>query len=158
MRLAAVLLPLLALPVTARALVAVSAFDTGQLAEIRSQLFTEAAKSPAGLATRVLLQSPDRVVQFTARLRTAEAEIHQGWSDEVIVRDGEVDLVTGGTVLNPHPIAAPGEIRGSDIQGGTVRRLKAGELAEIPAGVPHLMRVPADTRLLTLIYKLRAAS
>ena len=62
------------------------------------------------------------------------------------VTDGAATLVTGGTVVNAKTRPAdaisvrledgPGA-SGTSIQGGVSRRIKAGDVVVIPAGVPH---------------------
>jgi len=62
------------------------------------------------------------------------------------VTDGAATLVTGGTMVNAKPRPAdaisvrledgPGA-SGTSIQGGVSRRIKAGDVVVIPAGVPH---------------------
>jgi mannose-6-phosphate isomerase-like protein (cupin superfamily) len=62
------------------------------------------------------------------------------------VTDGAATLVTGGTMVDAKPRPAdaisvrledgPGA-SGTSIQGGTSRRIKAGDVVVIPAGVPH---------------------
>jgi mannose-6-phosphate isomerase-like protein (cupin superfamily) len=62
------------------------------------------------------------------------------------VTDGAATLVTGGTMVNAKPRPAdaisvkledgPGA-SGASIQGGVSRRIKAGDVVVIPAGVPH---------------------
>jgi mannose-6-phosphate isomerase-like protein (cupin superfamily) len=62
------------------------------------------------------------------------------------VTDGAATLVTGGTMVDAKPRPAdaisvrledgPGA-SGTSIQGGVSRRIKAGDVVVIPAGVPH---------------------
>jgi mannose-6-phosphate isomerase-like protein (cupin superfamily) len=62
------------------------------------------------------------------------------------VTDGAATLVTGGTMVNAKPRPAdaisvkledgPGA-SGTSIEGGVSRRVKAGDVVVIPAGVPH---------------------
>jgi mannose-6-phosphate isomerase-like protein (cupin superfamily) len=62
------------------------------------------------------------------------------------VTDGAATLVTGGTMVNAKPRPSdstavkledgPGA-SGTSIQGGVTRRIKAGDVVVIPAGVPH---------------------
>src|SRR6202521_1504162 len=62
------------------------------------------------------------------------------------VTDGAATLVTGGTMVNAKPRPAdaisvrledgPGA-SGTAIQGGVSRKIKAGDVVIIPAGVPH---------------------
>ena len=62
-----------------------------------------------------------------------------------LVLDGAGTLVTGGKLANPAPIASDDSdlkllgtgTRGSGIQDGESRRIAAGDVVIIPAGVPH---------------------
>jgi mannose-6-phosphate isomerase-like protein (cupin superfamily) len=72
--------------------------------------------------------------------------VHFKVSEIYHVIDGAATLVTGGSMVNakPRPAEAisvrledgPGE-SGTSIQGGVSRRIKAGDVVVIPAGVPH---------------------
>jgi len=74
------------------------------------------------------------------------AAVHFKVSEIYHVTDGAGTLVTGGTMVNAKPRPAdaisvkledgPGE-SGTAIQGGVTRRIKAGDVVVIPAGVPH---------------------
>src|SRR6202790_3459484 len=74
------------------------------------------------------------------------AAVHSKLSEIYHVMDGAGTLVTGGTMVNAKPRAAdalsvrledgPGA-SGTAIQGGGTRRIKAGDVVVIPAGVPH---------------------
>jgi mannose-6-phosphate isomerase-like protein (cupin superfamily) len=66
---------------------------------------------------------------------------------------GSGTLVTGGTVLNPQPMAADAEvvkvavgpsINGSVQQGGVTRVVSAGDVVVIPAGTFHGWKVVPD--------------
>ena len=58
--------------------------------------------------------------------------------------DGEATIVTGGTMVGGKQ-TAPGQLRGSDVQGGETRHLKKGDLIVIPAGIPHWFKVVSPT-------------
>jgi mannose-6-phosphate isomerase-like protein (cupin superfamily) len=74
------------------------------------------------------------------------AAVHYKVSEIYHVTDGAGTLVTGGTMVNAKTRPAdaisvkledgPGE-SGTAIQGGVTRRIKAGDVVVIPAGVPH---------------------
>jgi mannose-6-phosphate isomerase-like protein (cupin superfamily) len=74
------------------------------------------------------------------------AAVHFKVSEIYHVTDGAGTLVTGGTMVNAKTRPAdaisvkledgPGE-SGTAIQGGVTRRIKAGDVVVIPAGVPH---------------------
>jgi mannose-6-phosphate isomerase-like protein (cupin superfamily) len=74
------------------------------------------------------------------------AAVHFKVSEIYHVMDGAGTLVTGGTMVNPKTRPAdstsvkledgPGA-SGTAIEGGERRRIKAGDVVVIPAGVPH---------------------
>jgi mannose-6-phosphate isomerase-like protein (cupin superfamily) len=74
------------------------------------------------------------------------AALHYKVSEIYHVIDGSGTLVTGGTMLNAKDRPADNEsvkfedgpgASGSGIQGGVSRRVEAGDVVIIPAGVPH---------------------
>jgi len=64
------------------------------------------------------------------------AEIHTHATDVIYVVEGSATFVTGGTARDPKEIA-PGEIRGSAIDGGETHKIGKGDVVLVPAGVPH---------------------
>jgi len=70
------------------------------------------------------------------------ALIHDKIDEIYYVLEGSGTLVTGGTLVNPKqtsssPTIGPGW-SGSSIQGGESRRVTAGDVVFIPAGVAHM--------------------
>lgn len=63
-------------------------------------------------------------------------EVHARETDIFHFLEGTAMVVTGGKVVNGKA-TAPGEIRGSDIQGGDTHRVSKGDVLVIPEGVPH---------------------
>jgi quercetin dioxygenase-like cupin family protein len=79
------------------------------------------------------------MIHASRREAPGMAEIHDKDADLVYVLDGEATIVTGGSAVNLKT-TAPGEHRGSSIEGGETRRLKKGDVMLIPAGAPHWFR------------------
>jgi mannose-6-phosphate isomerase-like protein (cupin superfamily) len=75
------------------------------------------------------------------RNKDGKGELHEQAADVFVVLQGAAILVTGGTITNP-VTTAPGEIRGAAVQQGSRKDLKEGDIAHIPAGVPHQVLVP----------------
>lgn len=63
-------------------------------------------------------------------------EIHEDWADLMFVTSGEATLLLGGTIPDART-DAPGEIRGSTSVGGVRRVIRAGDVVQVPAGMPH---------------------
>lgn len=76
------------------------------------------------------------MVHASHRDKAGIAEIHELDTDIVYVLEGTATLVTGGTAIEPKPIA-PHEIRGKYIEGGETRKLVPGDVVIIPNYVPH---------------------
>ena len=84
----------------------------------------------------VLLESSNVRVMTPTRTAPGEAELHATDADIFHVLEGSATFITGGTLQGARE-TAPGETRGTGIQGGTTYMLKAGDVITIPAGVPH---------------------
>jgi len=70
--------------------------------------------------------------------RTAESEVeeHSRWDDVLLVRAGTGAIVFGSRAPGARVIA-PGELRGGTLAARESRVLHVGDMARIPAGVPH---------------------
>jgi quercetin dioxygenase-like cupin family protein len=76
------------------------------------------------------------MVHASRREKPGMVEAHTWDTDVIYVLDGTATFVTGGKLVSGKEIA-PGEIRGTDIQGGETRQLKKGDVITIPNGTPH---------------------
>jgi mannose-6-phosphate isomerase-like protein (cupin superfamily) len=65
-----------------------------------------------------------------------DVEVHTNEADLFYVIEGDATLITGGAVLGGKT-TAPGQIRGSKIEGGYAHHLAKGDIMWVPAGVPH---------------------
>ncbi len=92
-----------------------------------------------------LFTNSDRYMVHTSRRdKAGEAEVHAKDADIIYVQEGTATFVTGGTVVEPRPIAAD-ETRGKEISGGETRELKKGDVIIVPAGTPHWFKqVPSS--------------
>jgi mannose-6-phosphate isomerase-like protein (cupin superfamily) len=86
--------------------------------------------------------------------RTAgdRVEVHQTVADIMVVQSGEATLVTGGEVVDPVQ-SGPNEMAGSGIKGGVSRTLVAGDVVEIPPGVPHQYFIAPGGQITYLLVK-----
>ncbi|MBM63509.1 MAG: hypothetical protein CL484_11235 [Acidobacteria bacterium] len=71
--------------------------------------------------------------------------MHPRTTDVYVVREGSGVLVTGGQIVDERGEPVDGQ-RGAAIRGGVERRISAGDLIFIPAGVAHGIR---DTKGIT---------
>jgi mannose-6-phosphate isomerase-like protein (cupin superfamily) len=85
------------------------------------------------------------------------SESHRDWADLYFVSSGTATLVVGGSIPDGTE-TAPGEIRGTSIQGGTRRTLAEGDVVHIPAGTPHHVFVDPGNQVTYFIFKATQAS
>jgi mannose-6-phosphate isomerase-like protein (cupin superfamily) len=83
------------------------------------------------------------------------AEIHETLTDVFIIQNGEATLTVGGKVIDGK-VSAPGEIRGTSIEGGVTKKLSAGDIVNIPAGTPHHTQVASGQQVTYMVIKVRA--
>ncbi len=83
-----------------------------------------------------LVATKDYTVSGIKRTMPGQVEIHDHETDIFYVTDGEATFVTGGTIVGAKH-TAPGQTRGTDLQGGQTITLRKGDVVTIPAGVPH---------------------
>ncbi|MGA7107651.1 MAG: cupin domain-containing protein [Terracidiphilus sp.] len=112
------------------------------------------ARFSDGSASEVLKDYPQHAIHLLVRSRDGGAELHERFADLFLVIDGRAALVTGGTITD-RKIIAPGEIRGSSVEGGARQELRAGDLAHVPAGLPHQMVVAGDKFVTCLVVKIQ---
>jgi glc operon protein GlcG len=118
---------------------AVSAFERGPLSSSTSEAvsFFAARQVAAAFARGApLTENGSFKIHASRRDAAGMAELHERDTDIVHVLEGTATLVTGGTIANG-AVTAPGEIRGSSIEGGTSRQLSAGDVVVVPNGTPH---------------------
>ncbi len=70
------------------------------------------------------------------RDKPGQSELHEKDTDVFYILQGSATFVTGGKMVEPKT-TAPGEIRGSGIEGGESHTLSKDDVIVIPAGVPH---------------------
>ena len=84
----------------------------------------------------VLLVAPHYMIHTSRRTEPGKVEVHAEDTDLIYVLEGGATFVTGGTLLDGKSIA-PGEIRGTQLRGGTTRMLVKGDVIVVPNGTPH---------------------
>ena len=86
----------------------------------------------------VLLDGNGRTYQVhtSRRDQAGMVEVHTQDTDLLYVLSGHATLVTGGTMVGGKE-TGPGELRGSEIEGGVTRSIAKGDVVVIPAGTPH---------------------
>ena len=84
----------------------------------------------------VLVSKPDIKVQGGHRTGPGQVEVHEKESDALYILEGEATFITGGKMIGGKQ-TAPGQSRGTSIEGGETHHLTKGDVIVIPAGVPH---------------------
>jgi uncharacterized protein GlcG (DUF336 family)/mannose-6-phosphate isomerase-like protein (cupin superfamily) len=103
-----------------------------------------------------LLETPEYKVHASRRTGPGLIEVHTYETDIVYVLEGEATFVTGGRLLDGK-VTAPGEIRGSQLEGGNVQQLAPGDVVVAPRGTPHWFREIGTAPFLYFVVKPIAA-
>lgn len=72
------------------------------------------------------------------------AEMHDSTNHVFIIVDGEAEFVTGGRIVDAK-VTAPGQTRGTGIEGGEAHHLSKGDVITIPAKTPHQWKDTSKT-------------
>jgi mannose-6-phosphate isomerase-like protein (cupin superfamily) len=120
----------------------------------RAAYLRKLARAGDGQASETLREYPRHRVMLSFRSRNGEVEVHEHWADLFLVLSGTATLVTGGTVVGSRLIA-PGETRGSSIDGGHHQELHPGEIVHVPAGTPHQFLVSSDKTITSFVLKMQ---
>ena len=123
----------------------------------RATYLRKMAKLGDGSASETLKEYPQHAAMFSFRSRSGEAEVHERFAYLFVVFSGAATLVTGGTVTGAR-IVAPGETRGTAIEGGTPRNLRQGDVAHVPAGTPHQMLLQGENTIACLVLKVQESA
>ncbi len=91
-----------------------------------------AAMAKGGL----LVKAPDLLVQGSHRTGPGHVELHEKETDVIYVTEGSATFVTGGTMVGGKT-TTPGQMAGTDIQGGETHHLIKDDVIVVPAGTPH---------------------
>jgi mannose-6-phosphate isomerase-like protein (cupin superfamily) len=84
------------------------------------------------------------------RDKPGQSELHEKDTDVFYIVEGSATFVTGGKMVDPKS-TAPGELRGSAIEGGETRTLSKGDVIIIPAGLPHWFKDVQGTFLYLVV-------
>jgi mannose-6-phosphate isomerase-like protein (cupin superfamily) len=84
------------------------------------------------------------------------AEIHDSLADFIVIREGEGAILTGGRMIDAKR-TAPGEQRGSAIEGGTRYPVASGDMIYVPANTPHQFLVDPGKHFTATIVKVTPA-
>jgi uncharacterized RmlC-like cupin family protein len=119
-----------------------------------AEALREQAERGDGAASVTLRAFPRHCAMLLVRTGNGMAELHENFADLFYVLDGSAALMTGGVVVGAQSVG-PGETRGASVEGGTRQELCAGDVAHVPAGVPHQMLVAAGQTVSCLVMKIQ---
>ena len=140
--------------IAAPSLLAQTVHTTADMQQHEAKLLATAKASPTGLASEAMDDYGNDRTLLVVRVHSGDAERHQLWADEMVVKKGAITLVTGGAMQGEHPNGtAPGETLGTSIQGGKETVLHAGDIVHIPAGMPHQAKIAPGTTTTYLVFK-----
>ena len=122
----------------------------------RAGYLRKLAKHGDGSASETLKEFPQHFVMLLFRSRSGEAEVHEKFADLFVVLAGAATLETGGVVAGARTVA-PGETRGTAIEGGVRQTMRAGDVAHVPAGTPHQMLLKGEDTITCLVMKVQEA-
>ncbi|MGA2851519.1 MAG: hypothetical protein ABSE46_21155 [Terracidiphilus sp.] len=120
----------------------------------RAAYLRKLARAGDGQASETLKEYPGHATMLSFRSRDGEAELHEKFADIFHVLAGKATLVTGGRIAGARTIG-PGETRGERIEGGSRQELRAGDLAHVPAGLPHQMLVAGEGAFTAFVVKIK---
>jgi len=132
------------------------AHTAADLQQREVKLIETAKASPSGMAIGRLEDYGNDYTLLVVRVHTGEAERHQFFADQIVIKEGTITLVTDGTMQGEHPNngpCSPGETLGSSVEGGKEIVLHAGDIVHIPAGIPHWVKVAPGTTTTYLVFK-----
>ena len=121
-----------------------------QLKDLEKQL--SAKVNAQKVALQQLAKYDNHGIMVAHREGSGEAELHETQVDVFFVQSGRATLVVGGTMVDGKT-TSPHEIRGPSINGGESRKLGAGDVVHIPAGVPHQLTLENGSQFTYVIVK-----
>jgi mannose-6-phosphate isomerase-like protein (cupin superfamily) len=110
------------------------------------------AAAQDGLAVSVLGDRGGYLYIIVRRDESGEVEVHERWDDVFVIQEGSGIVIHGGTHAGGRT-TAPGEVRGGEITGGMSRRVAAGDVMVIPAGLPHQVTVDEGGSITYFVVK-----
>ena len=145
---------LLAVPVFAADL---STFKIWKSTELQQRDAALSKKvGPDHSARETLADYGDHRFRYIYRDADGFPEQHENIVDIVIAQSGECTLLLGGKMINPKASAGAGESTGTGIEGGERHPVAAGDLVQIPAGIPHSFLVSAGKHFTYVLLKIPA--
>jgi mannose-6-phosphate isomerase-like protein (cupin superfamily) len=127
-------------------------WSSGEVTTKEKQLAGKA--TPQASASEQLAKYGNHLIMVAHRKGDGEVEIHDNMTDYFFAKTGEATLVVGGKVTGGKS-AGPGELRGGTIEGGQRQRLRPGDIAHIPAGMPHQLLIAKGGKFTYVVIKVQ---
>ena len=120
-------------------------------AQTSAVTYVDREKMAAALAKGgVVVTASNLIVQGASRNAPGQVEVHDRETDVIYIVEGEATFVTGGTMVGGRS-TGPGQLRGSDVQGGVAQRLVKGDVIVVQAGTAHWFKeVPKSVNYLVV--------
>ena len=122
----------------------------------RAAYLKKMARYGDGSASETLREYPRHAAMLSFKSRDGDAEMHEGCAFLFFVLAGSATLLMGGTLMHPRKVES-GEMHGDAIEGGIRQELKQGEIAHVPAGVPHQFLVAGEKSAACFVLKIQEA-
>jgi mannose-6-phosphate isomerase-like protein (cupin superfamily) len=115
------------------------------------------ATTANGLVSHPAFADPAANTVVVRRDGTGEVEVHLLLNDVLVAQAGTATLIVGGRIEGGRE-TEPNERRGGTITGGRSRPLHPGDVAWIPAGLPHQLVIPRGGSFTYVVVKTDKAS
>jgi len=106
------------------------------------------------VASEMLVAEGSPTFQVSHREGSGQSELHDSETDIIFISEGQVTMVYGGTMVGGK-VTAPGQTRGTGIDGGTEVALGPGDVMHLPAKVPHQMKLAPGAKLTYFVAKVK---
>lgn len=139
--------------------IAAPRFEFYSAAKLKGYATSLKAKEPTHYGDKVAMSATEQLTDrgnfkfmVVRRDEPGEIEVHSQWNDVFIALAGEATIQYGGTLSGGRE-SSPGERRGGTIVGGSSQKISAGEMAIIPAGMPHQTIPPPNASFTYMVIK-----
>ena len=124
------------------------------LKQFEDKMHGEAAQDPHHFSVEQLADYPHDSLLWVHREGDGAVEWHENQVDVFFVQSGSATLLVGGTMLNAETVG-PHEKRNGSIQGGTRKKLTAGDIVRIPPRVPHQVLLEGSQEFSYYVIKIK---
>jgi mannose-6-phosphate isomerase-like protein (cupin superfamily) len=104
------------------------------------------------VASATIATEGNTLFMVAHREGSGQSEWHETQADVIMMSEGHVTVTLGGTMVGDSQ-TAPGERRGSGINGGSDVKLGPGDVIYIPPKTPHLMTLAPGEKVTYFVTK-----